>query len=237
MPQSFDSKGYTKLRDIAQKRMKRAVTQGLLSPIHFPTVREIKSGIVDPQMAFRALKNYVSGGSTVTAIKQTGLKPDFREFPQLPPRQKMTDEERRQRKRETNRRSRQRQRMRSEGFSEYEVKKGLAYIKGAITHAEKLAAKGRGLSFDFAHMSAADAAAFAAYMDYRFAQGDFTKKYVIDEFVEDFDALVSHGHKPADIVKDFDNFLANQDAVKGRADSMEGMSYLEFTSSWRHFVG
>ena len=100
---AFDSKEYTRLRDIAQKRIKRAAAEGLAPAVHVPTVREIKAGIVDPGQAMRELKRFISGGSTVTAIKQTGLVPEFREFPQLPPKRKLSSEEQKVRKRERDR--------------------------------------------------------------------------------------------------------------------------------------
>ena len=54
----FDFKEYTRIRDIVQKRIKRASAAGLAPMVHVPTVKEIKAGIVNPQEALRALKGY-----------------------------------------------------------------------------------------------------------------------------------------------------------------------------------
>lgn len=234
---AFDSKEYTRLRDIAQKRIKRAAAQGIAPAVHVPTVREIRSGIVDPGQAMRELKRFISGGSTVTAIKQTGLVPEFREFPQLPPKRKMTTEEQKARKRERDRLYRMRKAIEKEAVSSVQAKKHASYLKALQTISRQYKRMGRDLGIDLASMTPSEAAAFAAYMDYRFAQGDFTQMYVIDEFIQDFSKLRSKGHKPGEIVNDFNIFLAHQAEVKNRADNMEGLSSDFVLQSWFRFVG
>ena len=80
----FDNKEYTRLRDIVVKRNKRAVEAGLMPLVHFPTIREIKAGVVSPGEAMQAVKGYYSGGSQVKAIRETGLVPEFKTFTVLP---------------------------------------------------------------------------------------------------------------------------------------------------------
>lgn len=234
---AFDSKEYTRLRDIAQKRMKRAVSQGLSSPIHFPTVREIKAGIVDPGQAKRALSAFLSGGSTVKAIKQTGLVPEFRSFPQLPEKRRLTTEEEKARKRERDRLYRQRKRIREQARSETQSKKHESFLKALDTMSRQFKRMGRDLGLDLSKMTPGEAAAFTAYMEYRFAQGDFTQMYVIDEFIQDFSKLRQRGHKAGEIINDYQGWLAHQHDVKGRADNMDGLSGFETYSTWRNFVG
>ena len=43
---------------------------------------------------------------------------------------------------------------------------------------------GRNIGINLRSMSPAQAEAFVEYMDYRFSQGDYKRKYVIDEFNE-----------------------------------------------------
>ena len=97
-------KDYTRLRDIAQKRQKRLSAAGLAAPIHIPTVKEIKAGMVDADTAMRTLKSYLSDASTVTAAKQTGIVASFQKFPELPPQPKMSADELRERRRQQARR-------------------------------------------------------------------------------------------------------------------------------------
>lgn len=233
----FDSKEYTRLRDIAQKRIKRAAAQGIAPAVHVPTVREIKSGIVDPGQAMRELKRFISAGSTVTAIKQTGLVPEFREFPQLPPKRKLTTEEQRARKRERDRLYRMRKAIEKEAATSGIAKKHASYLKALQTISRQYKRMGRDLGIDLASMTPKEAAAFAAYMDYRFSQGDFTQMYVIDEFIQDFSKLRNRGHKPGEIVNDFNIFLSHQAEVKARADTMEGLSSDFVNKMWFNFVG
>lgn len=233
----FDSKEYTRLRDIAQKRMKRGVSAGIAPSIHFPTVREIKSGIVDPGQAMRALKGYISGGSTVKAIRQTGLVPEFKEFPSLPPKKKLTSDEARLRKRERDRLYRMRKAIEKEAATSGMAKKHASYLKALQTISRQYKRMGRDLGIDLASMTPKEAAAFAAYMDYRFSQGDFTQMYVIDEFIQDFSKLRNRGHKPGEIVNDFNIFLSHQAEVKERADKMEGLSSDFVNNMWFKFVG
>ena len=233
----FANKEYTRIRDIAQKRMKRAAAQGLAGSIHFPTIKEIRAGIVDPGQAMRALKNYISGGSTVTAIKQTGLIPEFKQFPTLPPVKKLSEDEKKARKRERDKLYRQRKKIREMTSSPDRIKKGESYLKALDTISRQYKKMGRDIGIDLASMTPSEAAAFVAYMDYRFSQGDFTQMYVIDEFIQDFSKLRSKGHKAGAIVNDFNIFLAHQNEVRGRADAMEGLTPGQTRNLWDQFIG
>lgn len=234
---AFDSKEYTRLRDIAQKRIKRAAGQGLAPSIHVPTMREIKAGIVDAGQALRELKKFISGGSTVTAIKQTGLVPEFKEFPSLPPKKKLTSDEARARKRERDKLYRMRKKIREMAASPEQSRKQASYLKALQTISRQYKRMGRDLGLDLASMTPTEAAAFGAYMDYRFSQGDFTQMYVIDEFIQDFSKLRQKGFKAVDIVNDYNLFLAHQHEVGNRADLMEGLTRSQVYTSWADFVG
>ena len=99
MAKQIDFKEYTRIRDIVQKRIKRAFQAGLAPLFHVPTVKEIKAGLVSSSEAMRALKEYYSGGSQVKAIRQTGLVPEFKSFPTLPKEKTLSKSEKRQKQR------------------------------------------------------------------------------------------------------------------------------------------
>lgn len=233
---AFDSKEYTRLRDIVVKRNKRAVAAGLASPIHFPTVREIKSGFVDPGQAMRAVKGFHSGGSTVKAIRQTGLAPVMPSFPVAPPERKLSTEEKRQQKRERDRLYRQRRRIRQNALTPEKAKKYESYLKTLDTVTKTWAAKGFDLGISLSSLTPEQAQAFVEYMDYRFSQGDFQQRYVVDEFIQDFSKMIRSGYKPRQITSDFEKFLENRGIVQGRSDAMEGVPGAVINSLWHEYA-
>ena len=96
---------------------------------------------------------------------------------------------------------------------------------------------GKDIGIDLRSLTPSQAQAFVEYMDYRFSQGDFTQRYVIDEFIQDFSKLLSKGHSAKNIVNDFNLFLENRMQLQGRLDSMEGIQSWEFTGLWDDFIG
>lgn len=244
---------YTKLRDILVKRNKRAVQAGLSKPVHFPTVREIKAGLVSKYEAFSALKDYYSGGSQLKTIRQTGLVPGFRNYPVLPPKEKETEEQSKQRKRDNQKRYRRRQAIREMGIDPEKQKKFQSYLK-ALENVKKnwsdslkrLRGKPKAqetvnlyeeLISALDNMTPTQAKAFVEYMDYRFSQGDFTQKYVIDEFVQGFSRLLSKGYQVQDITNDFESFLVKRAEMGEIASNMEGLSSSKISGLWDKFIG
>lgn len=228
-------KDYTRLRDIAQKRQKRLSAAGLAAPIHIPTVKEIKAGMVDADTAMRTLKNYLSDASTVTAARQTGTVASFQKFPELPKQLKFTAEELRERRRQQARRSRQRARIRKESTPE-QFKKYASYLKALDTVNKTWSKAGFKIGIDLTSMTPSQAQAFVEYMDFRFSQGDFTQHYVIDEFIQGFSKLMKSGYKGKDIVGDFNKFLEDRKGLEARASNMEGLSSAESMRLWDQFI-
>ena len=229
-----DFSEYTRLRDIAQKRQKRLSAAGLAEPIKIPTVWDIKSGVVDPGQAMRQLQNYLSGGSTVKAARQTGMVPEFRQFPSAPPKKRRTLEEQRELKRLRDRQYRQRKKI-IETTGDTEKQKGRINLLKAVA---TLGRKGFVLfGVDVNKMTPSEAADFAEYMEYRFSQGDFTNKYVIDRFVKEYDALKKKGYDTATLKKDFDKFLEDRGQMRTRSDNMEGLTTDELNDLWSEFIG
>ena len=233
----FDSKEYTRLRDIVQKRIKRASAAGLAPLVHVPTVKEIKSGLVSPAEAMSALKGYYSGGSQVKTIRQTGLIPEFKSFPTLPPEKPLTRSEKKQKQRDYQRDYRRRKRVRETAITPEKGKRYESYLKALETVSRTWKRAGKDIGIDLKGMTPAQAQAFVEYMDYRFSQGDFTQRYVIDEFIQDFSKLLSKGHSAKNIVNDFNLFLENRMQLQGRMDNMEGIPSWEFSGLWDDFIG
>lgn len=236
----MDFKEYTRMRDIVVKRNKRAAAAGLMPLVHFPTVKEIRSGIVDKQQALRALQDYYSSGSQVKAIRQTGYVPEIRQlqqFPRLPEQPRPTAQQKRERKREQQRSYRQRKKIRETAITPEKARKYEGYLKALDTVSKTWKKAGFNIGIDLKSLTPSQAQAFVEYMDYRFAQGDFTQRYVIDEFIQDFSKLLSKGHNPKQITSDFNQFLANREALQNRSNHMLGLSPDEIQSAWYDYIG
>lgn len=236
----MDFKEYTRMRDIVVKRNKRAAAAGLMPLVHFPTVKEIRSGIVDKQQALRALQDYYSSGSQVKAIRQTGYVPEIRQlqqFPRLPEQPRPTAQQKRERKREQQRSYRQRKKIRETAITPEKARKYEGYLKALDTVSKTWKKAGFNIGIDLKSLTPSQAQAFVEYMDYRFAQGDFTQRYVIDEFIKDFSKLLSKGHNPKQITSDFNQFLANREALQNRSNHMLGLSPDEIQSAWYDYIG
>lgn len=233
----IDFKEYTRIRDIVVKRNKRAARAGLQPLIHFPTVREIQAGVVDPKQAFKAMSEYYSSGSQVAAIRQTGLVPEFREFPRLPAKPKLTDEQKRENRKRQQREYRRRKRIRQAALSPEQSRKYLSYLKALETVQSTWKKAGFDIGINLGEMSPSEALGFVEYMDFRFSQGDFTQHYVIDEFIMDFSRLINQGYSPNSIINDFNVFMANRADLANRADNMAGLGAAESMNLWSRFVG
>lgn len=233
-----DFSEYTRLRDIAQKRQKRIAASGLAPAIHIPTVKEIKAGLVDMSQAMRELKGYLSQGSTVTAVKQTGLVPEFQQFPSLPDqnRRVRSEEERKAAKREANRRYRQRKRIK-EKLSPEKARKYDSYLKALDTIFRNWKRAGMKFKLDPSKMTPSQAMAFVEYIDFRFSQGDFTKKYLIDEFMEDYEHYREKNYTASDIEMDFMSYLATRNDLLRRSQETEGLTPDQIREAWANLTG
>lgn len=234
---SINFSEYTRLRDIAVKRSKRLVAAGLAAPIHIPTVKEIRSGLTSGKAALSELESYLSSGSsTVRAVRQTGYVPGFKTFPIMPEMPKLTESEKKQKRREQARSYRQRRRVREAALTPAKKQKYESYLKALDTVSKTWAKAGFDIGINLRSLTPMQAQAFVEYMDFRFSQGDFTQRYVIDEFVQDFSKLLSKGYKGTEITSDFNQFLEDRMQLEARENSMEGLSAGETMALWREFV-
>lgn len=221
---------YTRLRDIVVKRNKRAYEAGLMPLVHFPTVKEIKSGMVSASEARRYVEEYYSSGSQVRAIRETGFTPEVKRFQELPKSNKSEAEKKKERKRKQ-KQYRQNARVRANAPSVEKGEQYQRYLKAARTFAKKFISAGMKPPFNPDEMTPKEAQAFTEYMEYRFSQADYNQLYVIDEFIADY-ARLRVKHKPEDIVKDFEKFLDNRQELENREDAMQGLSGEDFNDLW-----
>lgn len=206
----FDYKEYTKQRDIAQKRIKRMQKAGVQIDVHIPTVKELRAGSVDfrEQMG-KVLTEFVSTGVSLSRQREKE-------------RVSYSPEQIRERKRQQARDYRRRKVAKQYERPSY-PKKYQGYLKGLKT-----------LGVD---VPPSKLPAFFEYMDYRFAQGNVSKKYVFDIFVDDYTKMLQKGYKPDQILSDFQKFEADQAALVDRAGKMIGITAEKAISLWDKFIG
>lgn len=230
-------KQYTKYRDIAVKRNKRAVAKGLSPVITFPTIKELSAG-GDFLGALRRVKSFVDRPTTIRHFDPSVIAEYvIPEKPKPKRKRKPLTEAQRIRKNERNRAYRQRKAAREAGEAYGKSSKFEGYLKALDSVRKAWQKAGVNLGFDVENllMTPSKAKAFVAYMDYRFSQGDFKRKYVIDIFIQDFGKIVQKGHSVEKIVSDFDLFLSNQAAIEERKANMHGYSAAEFAELWDKF--
>lgn len=203
-------KEYSRQRDIAVKRLKRLESKGIKLDVHIPTVKELRASKVtgEPERMMQALTSYLETGVSLSRKRESQ-------------RIHYTQEQASQRKREYQREYRRRKVAR-EMERPSQPNKYQGYLKGIKT-----------LGVD---LKPSQLPSFFQYMDYRFAQGNASKKYVFDIFVDDYIALLQKGYKPDQIIGDYEQFQADQSALEERAGSMSGWSVEDAIASWDQFV-
>lgn len=204
----MDYREYSRQRDIAVKRVKRLQEAGVKINVHIPTVKELRSMEAEKAGAMEsALHTFLESGASLQRRKESQ-------------RIHYTQEEQAERRREY-----QRDYRRRKVAQEYAVgrnSKYESYLKGIKT-----------LGVD---LKPSQLPGFFQYMDYRFSQGNTSKKYVFDIFVDDYKDLLSKGYKPDQIVGDFERFQADQIALADRASTMNGYTLENALTSWDKFV-
>lgn len=204
---AFDSKEYTRLRDIAQKRIKRGEAAGLGKMDYFLKVKELKQmGEFARDIEMMRLQQFINTGFSLERRRQYK-------------RDQITDEQRRQNRREQSRDYRRRKTTRD--YSPEKQKQYRAYLKALKTLKKDI--------------PPSQLPAFFAYLDYRFEQGSSSEKYLIDIFVDDFRMMVRTGYKPDQILADFKKFEADQADIADRAGQMEGMDVEHALELWDAF--
>ena len=204
----IDYKEYSRQRDIAVKRVKRLQQSGIKMDIHIPTVKELRAKPETAEQMAHALGAYLEHGASLSRYAE---------------RKRKSVEDRAEAKRQYNRDYRRRKAARAyEESQPGKAGKYTGYLKGLKT-----------LGVD---LKPSQLPGFFKYMDYRFAQGNASRKYVFDIFTEDYKTLLQKGYKPDQILADYEKFSADQAALSGRAAAMNGVSVSDAIASWDRFV-
>ena len=235
----FDYKEYSRLRSIARKRIERASQAGIMDAARIPTVAEVRAS-GNPAVYLNQVQRFLEA-PTLREVRagSAPVPPTFSRAPEL---KKLTDEQKRARRNEQKRRSKAKRAVEKQaqalGKDQKEINRRVGYLKAL----ETVAAEWRAAGIDAGHwlgvMSPGQSKAFVEYMEYRFAQGDYTNKYVMDTFIRDFGDVVHRGFKLENIQKDFAAFLDKQKqlAKNQKKANKYGVSTDEVDSAWREFV-
>ena len=238
----MDYKEYSKLRSIARKRIERAAAAGLAPYVYIPTVKEVKASD-NPEQFMYNVRRFLETGTTVRNIRKAPeTKFPVLDLPQLPPgvskKQPMTPEQKRARKNLQNRRSKAKRAVEKAAPTETEREYHVRYLKALWKVADKWREKGVDIGNWLVSLSPKQAKSFAEYIDYRFSQGDYKSKYVIDTFIRDFGELLKREYSFENIKADFDVFLDKQKELKKgkRNTNRYGISEDEVSEAWSKFV-
>lgn len=233
----MDYKEYSRLRSIARKRIERASAKGLMPYTYLPSVAEIKK-TDDPESYLSQIERFLeSPGSGITGIK-AGAAPFKLELEPAPRVAKLTEEEKKARRRESKRRSAARSAVRKAASDEKQERKFVGYLKALENVREKWAAQGIDLANFIGTQSPAKAKQFVAYMEYRFSQADYKRRYTMQTFIEDYAIMRRREITTNEIGQDFESFLADQRKLKKDKDetSKYGVTIDYLNKVWKKFV-
>ena len=224
MASSFSE--YSKLRDIAQKRLGRLSAAGMkqAAGIKIPTVKELRKEGITAAQAVKDIKQFLSAPTTVKEFRKTpgdlypAFKADRGRF--------YTGASADIKKRESRRRYRE---------------KNKEIYAGLTVDQQKLLKAARKLHV---YISPSQAEAFEEYIKYRHAQGVGSIEYWISTVVEDFRDYRKQnpGHTAESIIKDFDRYVADRkgltkifEKIESGKDPTVKQSDV-FNKAWEKFV-
>ena len=200
---------YTRLRDIAQKRLGRLEAQGLaVSGLAFPKMRELKTE-AEKKAALRAVREFVEAPTRVKEVRGTGkiVAPTARGI-------RPVDPEREARL----------QRQREQRAHRREVLAGLTQNQRGLIKA----ARTLGMTINTENIPA-----FLEYMEYRFSQYSDSQYYLIDQYVSDFKALKKA--KKENVINDFARFRAEREALMEPVGA-EGYTAAQVQLMWNEYI-
>lgn len=211
---------YSRLRSIARKRAERLAESGYTKGLQFPTVKELKAGTISTS---RAMQNVLTFLNAPTSVREYKKVPEaqrpvlFQSGPSVLVTSK--EEEKKARRREQNRQSAARYRERIRNLTKYEK----AYVKAARTLGVRI--------------TPSNAKAFSEYLDFRFSQGSDAIAYRIARYTEDYITLIAKkGYKSSEILKDFNLFLLNRQALDEREGKMNGYTPEQIESLFEEYI-
>lgn len=230
-------KEYSRIRSIARKRIERAAAAGQIPLIRIPTVAEIRK-TDNPEAYFNAVQQFLSTpGSGLKWAKAENVPVQAPVIPSAPAVAKLSAEQKQERRRQQNRASKARQQIRKQ-YSGEDADIRLSYLKGLQTVIDKWRKVDPDMAAWLSGMKPSQLKSFADYMEYRFSQGDYTNKYVIDTFIRDFGEITKRNYDVSSITDDFNVFLTKQKELKkgkNKADRY-GMSSQKANQLWARFI-
>lgn len=192
-------KEYTRLRDIAQKRIGRISEAGLAPRIHIPTVKELKALGVSAAEATKRLTEFVSAGTTKKEFARKTVSE--RSSVIASTQNAIKKEKRKAQERAASRAYRERLRNLT--------KEQKAELKGA----KKLGIK----------IPPRYAEAYSEYMKIRYEMDKDTFKYTKLYATEEFSSMVKKkGYDAQQIAQDFKRYLADRQDLEASAANMKG---------------
>ena len=230
-------KEYSRIRSIARKRIERAAAAGQIPLIRIPTVAEIRK-TDNPEAYFNAVQQFLSTpGSGLKWAKAENVPVQAPVIPSAPAVGKLSAEQKQERRRQQNRASKARQQIRKY-YSGDDADIRLSYIKGLQTVIDKWRSVQPEMADWLSQLKPSQLRAFSDYMEYRFSQGDYTNKYVIDTFVRTFGELTQYNYDVSNIRDDFDAFLVKRKQLKKNQSKAEkyGMTATQANRLWAQFV-
>ena len=204
---------YSRLRDIAVKRIARLEKAGLAMPgINIPKV----SDLGDKRSRERAaenLKQFLASGTTVREIRKSGgvVAPSRKGIADVSTPEKI---HRREKQKEARAR-------RAEVLSGL-TKNQRNMLKGAKTLGIRLPTN--------------QIMAFVEYMEYRFDQISESQFYLFANYAEDFQQIMKKSPSIGDIRADFNRFLADRDSLESLFASGGGYDESALQALWSEYV-
>lgn len=238
----MDYKEYSRLRSIARKRIERASAAGATDYIRIPTVAEVRAS-ANPSEYMRAVKEFLSDPESSLAVAKKSGAPtttriDFIPLPPVAKKEPLSPEAKRARRNEQKRRSKAKRAVEKAAENDKQARKKVGYLKALETVTKEWKKKGVDIANWLGVLSPGKAKSFVNYMEYRFSQGDYNSKYVIDTFIKEFGELVKRDYNFANIEQDFGNYLKREKEMgKNRLRTNKyGISNDEVYDTWRKFV-
>lgn len=205
---------YTRLRDIAQKRLGRLEAAGLAMPgLSFPKLRELKTE-AERASALIELRRFVEAPTQVKQVRPTG------NIVAKTPAGIVVDDPQRIAR---NERRRQQRAARKEALAAL-TKNQRSMIKGAKTLGIRVSTK--------------DIPTFVSYMEYRFSQYSDSRFYLFADYAEDFSEVkkrLKEMRDAAQIEDDFIRFKQEYEQLHEPVDAT-GYSAAEFQKMWDAYI-
>ena len=198
-------KEYTRLRDIAQKRIGRISEAGLAPRIHIPTVKELKAQGVSPAEATKRLTEFVSAGTT----KREFAKKTVTERSSViaSTQNAIKKEKRKAQEREASRKYRER--LRNLTKEQRVELKGAKKLLGRI-----------GVPITPKYIEA-----YTEYMKIRYEMDKDTFKYTKLYASEEFASVIKKEKYDANqLAEDFKKYLSDRDILEEESNKMKGLT-------------